>query len=88
MAKDTLVGRCRYYHSVVMLFLRLLTSLAVVSVMLPVFIIWVLPLAYVNNYLTAQYRNTAREVKRLTSNLRSPLFQHFNESTDSSHRST
>ena len=69
-----------YFHSVTMLALQLLTSLGVVSVMLPGFILWVVPMAWANNWLTTKYRNCAREVKRLSSNLRSPLFQHFNES--------
>eukprot|EP01043_Picozoa_sp_COSAG02_P026307 COSAG02_NODE_1512_length_12212_cov_4.145133_8_plen_889_part_00 len=69
-----------YFHSVAMLALQLLTSLAVVSVMLPGFVLWVVPMAWANNWLTTKYRNCAREVKRLSSNLRSPLFQHFNES--------
>jgi ABC-type multidrug transport system fused ATPase/permease subunit len=69
-----------YYHQALMLFLQLLNSLAVVAAMLPPFILWVVPMAYWNNWLTAQYRNCARELKRLGSNLRSPMFQHFNES--------
>ena len=69
-----------YYHSVGKLGLEMLTSLTVVCLTLPPFVVWVVPLFYLNNALTARYRNCAREVKRLSSNLRSPLFQHFNES--------
>jgi ABC-type multidrug transport system fused ATPase/permease subunit len=68
-----------YYHSVMMLALQLLNSLAVVAVMLPPFMLWVLPMAYLNHKLTTKYRNCARELKRLCSNKKSPIFTHFNE---------
>ena len=67
------------YHQLIVVTLQLLNSLLVVGVMLPVFFIWLVPMAYLNNSLTARYRVCGRELKRLASNSRSPMFQHFNE---------
>ena len=67
-----------YAHSVMILSLQLLNSLAVVTFMLPPFILWVVPMAYLNNKMTTKYRKCARELKRLSSNLRSPMFRKSN----------
>ena len=67
------------YHQLIVVTLQLLNSLVVVAVMLPVFFIWLVPMAYINNALTTKYRICGRELKRLASNSRSPMFQHFNE---------
>ena len=57
----------------------LISSFGVILWQLPAFAIWMFPLLW--TYFTVQksYRLAAREMKRLNSNARSPIFQHFNE---------
>jgi ABC-type multidrug transport system fused ATPase/permease subunit len=59
--------------------LDLVSSFAVILFVLPVFIVWMLPMLFLYYRLQKQYRKTAREIKRINSNSRSPIFQHFNE---------
>ena len=59
--------------------LDLLTSFAVILVVMPGFIIWMLPMLFMYYKLQKVYRKTAREIKRISSVSRSPIFQHFNE---------
>ena len=59
--------------------LDLVTSFAIIVVVLPLFSLWILPMLYLYYRVQRSYRNTAREVKRLSSTSRSPIFQHFNE---------
>ena len=64
-----------HYHQLIVVTLQLINSLVVVGVMLPVFFVWLVPMAYLNNKLTTKYRVCGRELKRLASNSRSPMFQ-------------
>lgn len=59
--------------------LDLITSFAIIVVVLPLFSLWILPMLYLYYRVQRSYRKTAREVKRLSSTSRSPIFQHFNE---------
>lgn len=63
------------YHQLIVVTLQLLNSLLVVGVMLPVFFVWLGPMAFCNHKLTSKYRRCGRELKRLASNSRSPMFQ-------------
>ena len=65
------------YHQLIVVTLQLINSLVVVGVMLPIFFIWLLPMACLNHKLTSRYRICTRELKRLASNSRSPMFQHL-----------
>lgn len=57
----------------------LISSFSVIIYMLPVFAIWLFPLLTLYYRVQYNYRLAAREMKRLNSNARSPIFQHFNE---------
>ena len=57
----------------------LISSFSVIIYMLPVFAIWLFPLLTLYYRVQFTYRLAAREMKRLNSNARSPIFQHFNE---------
>ncbi len=59
--------------------LDLFSSFAVIITVLPPFFIWILPMLVMYFRLQKTYRKTAREIKRINSNSRSPIFQHFNE---------
>lgn len=63
------------YHQLIVVTLQLLNSLVVVGVVLPVFFIWLGPMAYCQHTLISKYRVCGRELKRLASNSRSPMFQ-------------
>ena len=57
----------------------LISCFSVIIYMLPVFVIWLFPLLTLYYRVQFTYRLAAREMKRLNSNARSPIFQHFNE---------
>ena len=59
--------------------LDLATSFAVILAVIPAFGLWILPMLFLYHRVQKTYRKTAREIKRLSSNSRSPIFQHFNE---------
>ena len=59
--------------------LDLVSSFAVIIAVLPIFILWIAPMLLLYWNVQSRYRKTARELKRLSSNARSPIFQHFNE---------
>ena len=59
--------------------LDLASSFAMIIVVLPMFILWVAPMLFLYFRVQKRYRKTARELKRLSSTARSPIFQHFNE---------
>ena len=59
--------------------LSLIAGFGLVLSMLPAFIIWLIPLFYGYYRTQKMYRQTAREMKRLNSTARSPIFQHFDE---------
>jgi ABC-type multidrug transport system fused ATPase/permease subunit len=58
--------------------LDLVTSFGVIIVVLPFFILRIGPMLLIYWRIQSRYRKTARELKRLSSNARSPIFQHFN----------
>lgn len=55
-------------------------TLAVISATTPAFIALILPLAGVYYYVQRYYLRTSRELKRLDSVSRSPIYAHFQES--------
>jgi ATP-binding cassette subfamily C (CFTR/MRP) protein 10 len=57
----------------------LLGSLAVVCYGLPYFAAALVPLSAVYYYIQRYYRQTSREVKRLSSLSKSPVYAHFSE---------
>ena len=59
---------------------RSVYTLVLVSVSTPVFIILILPLAGVYVYIQRYYLRTSRELKRLDSVSKSPIYAHFQES--------
>eukprot|EP01051_Picozoa_sp_SAG22_P000252 SAG22_NODE_5_length_41775_cov_111.520971_15_plen_86_part_00 len=58
------------YNQVITVALQLLNSFVVVTIYLPAFFFWVVPMAFVYYKIIAKYRSTAREIKRLNSNSR------------------
>lgn len=58
-------------------FFSLVSSFGVIIYMLPVFALWLFPLLTLYYRVQKSYRLAAREMKRLNSNARSPIFQHF-----------
>merc|ERR1739848_318081 len=68
-----------------MLLTMLLTSLAtlvIISFVTPLFLVLVFPLAYVYRYTQQYYIASSRELKRLDSVSRSPIYSHFTETID------
>ena len=59
--------------------LSLLTGFGLVTTVMPPFIIYLFPVFYRYYVTQDMYRKTAREMKRLNSSARSPIFQHFDE---------
>eukprot|EP01052_Picozoa_sp_SAG31_P002044 SAG31_NODE_68_length_28153_cov_23.647717_26_plen_451_part_00 len=59
--------------------LDLISSFCVILVVLPAFLLWIAPMLWLYYRTQKVYRKTAREIKRLSSNARSPIFAHFNE---------
>lgn len=59
---------------------RLVMSLGVVVVTAPFIILILLPLSFLYNYYQKHYKSASRELKRLLSVARSPIFSHFQES--------
>ncbi|KAG2237662.1 P-loop containing nucleoside triphosphate hydrolase protein [Thamnidium elegans] len=57
----------------------IITSMLTVSTVLPIFLIPMLSVAVVNVYLGAMFVSTSRELKRMDSVTRSPLFSNFTE---------
>ena len=59
---------------------RAIFTLAVISTSTPVFIALIVPLAGVYYWVQRYYLRTSRELKRLDSVSRSPIYAHFQES--------
>eukprot|EP01043_Picozoa_sp_COSAG02_P034622 COSAG02_NODE_2431_length_8875_cov_9.810164_10_plen_520_part_00 len=59
--------------------LDLISAFAVILYVLPAFLVWMAPMLWFYYKTQKVYRKTAREMKRLSSTARSPIFQHFNE---------
>eukprot|EP00930_Biecheleria_cincta_P034402 TRINITY_DN23780_c0_g1_i1.p1 TRINITY_DN23780_c0_g1~~TRINITY_DN23780_c0_g1_i1.p1 ORF type:complete len:1507 (+),score=289.06 TRINITY_DN23780_c0_g1_i1:550-4521(+) len=59
--------------------LNLIISLAVVGVAVPAVLLVVLPMLYLYNRVQKRFRQTARELQRLASSSRSPIFQSLDE---------
>lgn len=56
------------------------STLAIISASTPVFIALILPLAGIYYWVQRYYLRTSRELKRLDSVSRSPIYAHFQES--------
>jgi ATP-binding cassette subfamily C (CFTR/MRP) protein 1 len=59
---------------------RALFTLAVISYSTPVFIALIIPLSLIYYWVQRYYLRTSRELKRLDSVSRSPIYAHFQES--------
>lgn len=59
---------------------RALFTLAVISYTVPIFLSVIIPLAAVYYWVQRYYLRTSRELKRLDSVSRSPIYAHFQES--------
>ncbi|KAG4434234.1 hypothetical protein IFR05_010276 [Cadophora sp. M221] len=59
---------------------RAIFTLAVISIATPAFIAFIIPLAAVYYWVQRYYLRTSRELKRLDSVSRSPIYAHFQES--------
>ena len=59
---------------------RAIFTLAVISTSTPVFVALILPLSAVYYWVQRYYLRTSRELKRLDSVSRSPIYAHFQES--------
>jgi hypothetical protein len=56
--------------------LDLITAFSVILAVLPAFMLWIAPMLWLYYKVQKIYRKTAREIKRLSSNARSPIFAH------------
>lgn len=59
--------------------LSLSTGFGLICSIMPAFIFYLVPIFYSYYRIQDMYRKTAREMKRLNSSARSPIFQHFDE---------
>ena len=62
------------------LFLSVLSTIAAIAYANPIFLALVIPLSFIYWYVQRIYVKTARQIKRLDSAARSPMYSHFSES--------
>ena len=67
----------------VSLFQTTIVGIAIASLATPFIIVAWIPVLFIFWNIQQKYRVTARELKRLTSIARSPIFAHFNETVTS-----
>ncbi|KAI9004971.1 P-loop containing nucleoside triphosphate hydrolase protein [Hyaloraphidium curvatum] len=68
-----------FFRLFLLMFSIVLTTIVLIATLLPVFLAVCLPLLVVYYFVSRVARNTARELKRLDSNSRSPLYANFSE---------
>ncbi|XP_072401346.1 multidrug resistance-associated protein 1 isoform X12 [Diabrotica undecimpunctata] len=66
-------------------FFEVVGTLAVISYSTPVFILVIIPLCFIYYFMQRFYVATSRQVKRLESVSRSPIYSHFGESVSGAH---
>ncbi|XP_022110730.1 ATP-binding cassette sub-family C member 9-like [Acanthaster planci] len=82
LAADTTLMDMKLYHSInIMLFYTVsyIAGLVVNSIILPIFLVFVVPLMVSNYFLAKVYVTTSRALQRLDSVTKSPVFAHFSE---------
>ena len=57
-----------------------IATIAIISVSTPPFVALIIPLGFLYLYIQRYYLRTSRELKRLDSTSRSPVYAHFQES--------
>lgn len=75
-------GLPRSIGSFLNIFSQMFSLFVVISVVTEYFVLAFIPLVAIFWWLAQYYRRTSRELKRLDSVTRSPIFSHFNESLD------
>jgi ABC-type multidrug transport system fused ATPase/permease subunit len=73
-------GLPRQFNMLFVTITRILFILAIISVGTPIFAVLIVPLALIYIFMQRYYLRTKRELKRLDSTSRSPVFAHFQES--------
>ncbi|KAJ2589099.1 hypothetical protein IWW49_002655 [Coemansia sp. RSA 1797] len=70
----------RSVSSMVNTMVNVVSAVAVIGMSTPLVLVLMLPLAFVYRYLQQRYLRSSRELRRLDSTTRSPIFAHFQES--------
>jgi len=73
-------GLPRQFNMLFVNITRILFILAIISAGTPIFAVLIIPLALIYIFMQRYYVKTKRELKRLDSTSRSPVFAHFQES--------
>jgi ATP-binding cassette, subfamily C (CFTR/MRP), member 1 len=73
-------GLPRQFNQLFVNITRILFILAIISAGTPIFAVLIIPLALIYIFMQRYYLKTKRELKRLDSTSRSPVFAHFQES--------